>query len=160
MHPLAETAGTHRLRGRHDAPQQEALDHRRPATVNGSRRDPLNACHCGLHVLSQEITTDAASGRVDPKTIQFAYLEITSDHGPNGRTCNTHHKDFCTNNFDEAVPSLDCKCGLCGLCDAAQTVTAVWSHTTDTATGWNTTELTTQRHGLMKCSTSTRRSSR
>ncbi len=157
MQPLAKTAGTRCLRDRHDVPRQEALGHRRPATANESRRDPLNACRCGLRSLSQEIKADAESDRAEPRTIRLAYLEITSVHGPNGWTCNTHHKEFCTNNFDEPDASISCACGLYGLGDAAQTVTAVWSRTTDRATGWNTTELTTTRHGLTKCPTSTRR---
>ncbi|MFE3777423.1 hypothetical protein ACFXPA_04645 [Amycolatopsis sp. NPDC059090] len=110
--------------------------------------------------MSQETKTETAAGRTATRTVQLAYLEVTNGHSSTGWTFNSHHKDFCTNNFEEPAPALDCKCGLYRLCDAAQTVTAVWSRTTDTATGWNTTELITRRHGLIECPTSTRRSCR
>lgn len=158
MQTLAEADGTRLPHAERESPRRPtSRGSRKPAPTNEKQRDLLNACHCGLHSLSQEIKADGGTGT---KTVQLAYLEVTSGAGSTGRTFNSHHRDFCTRNFDEPDPTLYCDCRLYGLCDAAQTVTVVWSHTTDRPTGWNTTELITTRHGLMECPTSTRWSCR
>lgn len=154
LQSLAEADGTCFPNTEHNAMRQASRDRRRSATTNRSHRDSLNACHCGLHSLSQEVTV----GYTETRTVRLAYLEVTSGRGMTGRTSNSHHKGFCTQIFEERAPTINCKCGRYGLCDAAGTVTVVWSHTTDTATGWNTRDLITTWHGFMECPTSTRRS--
>lgn len=114
----------------------------------------LNPCHCGRQDLSRETNATTAP---EHRTVQLAYLEITHARGQEEQTLNSHRKDFCTINFEESEPSIDCECRLHRLSEATQTATSVWTHTTNTATGWNTTVLTTERHNLTKCDINTRR---